>query len=59
MTSAFSSHESVSLDRSVDVQNGIDYNQVFNESQLQRCVKWIQEKQFKNVSFIEILIKFL
>lgn len=51
MTSAFSSHESVSLDRSVDVQNGTDYNQVFNESQLQRCVKWIQEKQFKNVSF--------
>lgn len=58
MTSAFSSHESVSLDRSVDVQNGTDYNQVFNESQLQRCVKWIQEKQFKNVSFPEFLLNY-
>lgn len=56
MTSAFSSHESVSLDRSVDIQlqNGTVFSQVFNEFQLQRCVNWIQEKQFKNVCFLQL-----
>lgn len=51
MTATFSSNESCSLERSVEIKhelNGID--EIWSLASLKECKHWIEQNQFQNVN---------
>jgi len=60
MTTIFCSNESVSLERSVEVQSDVSaIEEIWTKDEQEKCIKWIKENNFNKVKYIlQIFILF-